>query len=92
MSLAGRSVFHELRVVRIVQETPDARSFVLDVPPSLRELFRYEAGQFLTTASLVIHLGHSAESEPRGTHAMMYRAAGLDLGLGLIRVFQPSAG
>ena len=54
MSLAGRSVFHELRVVRIVQETPDARSFVLDVPPSLRELFRYEAGQFLT---FQIHVG-----------------------------------
>jgi 3-ketosteroid 9alpha-monooxygenase subunit B len=48
VSLAGRSAFHELRVARIVQETPDARSFVLDVPPSLRELFRYEAGHFLT--------------------------------------------
>lgn len=48
MSLAGRSAFHELRIARIVQETPDARSFVLDVPPALRELFGYEAGQFLT--------------------------------------------
>lgn len=47
MSL-GRTSFHELRVARIVQETADARSFVLDVPPALRELFRYEAGQFLT--------------------------------------------
>ena len=54
MSLAGRSVFHALRIARIVQETPDARSFVLDVPPSLRELFRYEAGQFLT---FQIHVG-----------------------------------
>jgi 3-ketosteroid 9alpha-monooxygenase subunit B len=34
--------------MRIVQETTDARSFVLDVPAELRELFRYEAGQFLT--------------------------------------------
>jgi 3-ketosteroid 9alpha-monooxygenase subunit B len=48
LSLAGRSAFHELRIARIVQETPDARSFVLDVPPALRELFGYEAGQFLT--------------------------------------------
>ncbi len=48
MSLAGRAAFHELRVARIVQETPDARSFVLDVPRSLRELFRHQAGQFLT--------------------------------------------
>jgi len=46
--VAGRSAFHEVRVARIVQETPDARSFVLDLPPSLRELFRYEAGHFLT--------------------------------------------
>lgn len=48
MSLAGRNAFHELRVARIVQETADARSFVLDVPAELRELFRYESGQFLT--------------------------------------------
>lgn len=48
MSGAGRNAFHELRVARIVQETADARSFVLDVPAELRELFRYESGQFLT--------------------------------------------
>ncbi len=48
MSLAGRAAFHDLRVARIVQETADTRSFVLDVPPPLRELFRYEAGHFLT--------------------------------------------
>jgi len=57
VSLGGRYSFHELRVARIVQETPDARSFVLDVPPSLRELFRYEAGQFLT---FQIHVGATA--------------------------------
>jgi 3-ketosteroid 9alpha-monooxygenase subunit B len=39
---------HALRVARIVQETPDARSFVLEVPPALREGFAYRAGQFLT--------------------------------------------
>jgi 3-ketosteroid 9alpha-monooxygenase subunit B len=40
--------YHPLRVTRIVQETPDARSFVLEVPPDLRDRFRYRAGQFLT--------------------------------------------
>jgi 3-ketosteroid 9alpha-monooxygenase subunit B len=40
--------YHPLRVARIVQETPDARSFVLDVPPDLAERFKYRAGQFLT--------------------------------------------
>jgi 3-ketosteroid 9alpha-monooxygenase subunit B len=40
--------FVALRVARIVQETADARSFVLDVPAPLRERFAYRAGQFLT--------------------------------------------
>lgn len=39
---------HELRVARVVQETADARSFVLEIPPALRERFSYRAGQFLT--------------------------------------------
>src|SRR5258708_6040957 len=40
--------YHPLRIVKIVQETSDARSFVLEVPPELAERFRYKAGQFLT--------------------------------------------
>ena len=40
--------YHQLRVAKIVQETPDARSFVLDVPAGLADQFRYRAGQFLT--------------------------------------------
>jgi 3-ketosteroid 9alpha-monooxygenase subunit B len=40
--------FHKLQVAGIVQETHDTRSFVLAVPGSLREEFRYRAGQFLT--------------------------------------------
>jgi len=44
----GRAARHELRIARVVQETADARSFVLDVPPALRECFAYRAGQFLT--------------------------------------------
>jgi 3-ketosteroid 9alpha-monooxygenase subunit B len=40
--------FHSLQIAGIVQETRDTRSFVLDVPKSLRETFRYRAGQFLT--------------------------------------------
>ena len=37
-----------LRVAHIVTETADSRSLVFDVPVSLREQFRYKAGQFLT--------------------------------------------
>jgi len=40
--------YHQLRIAKIVQETPDARSFVLDVPTDLADKFSYRAGQFLT--------------------------------------------
>jgi 3-ketosteroid 9alpha-monooxygenase subunit B len=40
--------YHQLRIARIVQETPDARSFVFDIPAGLADKFRYRAGQFLT--------------------------------------------
>jgi 3-ketosteroid 9alpha-monooxygenase subunit B len=40
--------FHDLSVKRVVQETHDTRSYVLDVPAGLREAFGYEPGQFCT--------------------------------------------
>lgn len=40
--------YHPLRVARVVQETHDTRSYVLDVPDELRETYRYRAGQFCT--------------------------------------------
>lgn len=40
--------YHELRIGEVIDETHDARSFVLDVPESLRDAFAYRAGQFLT--------------------------------------------
>lgn len=40
--------FHTLEIAGIVQETHDARSFILAVPDSLRDTFQYRAGQFLT--------------------------------------------
>jgi len=49
-----RHGFHTLRVKRVVQETDDACSLVLDVPVDLREAFRYRAGQFCTFR---IHVG-----------------------------------
>jgi 3-ketosteroid 9alpha-monooxygenase subunit B len=39
---------HELRVARVVAETHDAISIVLEVAPELAQAFRYRAGQFLT--------------------------------------------
>ena len=40
--------YNKLRIAKIVQETPDARSFVLEVPDDLADKYRYRAGQFLT--------------------------------------------
>ncbi|HEX4015622.1 MAG TPA: ferredoxin--NADP reductase [Frankiaceae bacterium] len=40
--------FHPLRVRRVVSETPEAISLVLDVPGELTEAFGYSAGQFVT--------------------------------------------
>ena len=40
--------FHPVRVARVMAETAEASSFVLDVPEALRSAFAYEAGQFCT--------------------------------------------
>lgn len=40
--------FVPLRIKRVVRETRDAVSIVLDVPPGSAEQFGYQAGQFLT--------------------------------------------
>ena len=40
--------YHALRVARVIEETPDARSFVVEILPELSEAFAYQAGQHLT--------------------------------------------
>jgi ferredoxin-NADP reductase len=40
--------YHALAVIDVVDETADARSFVLEIPPALAERFAYVAGQFCT--------------------------------------------
>ncbi len=40
--------YHPLVVKQVVPETPDASSFVLDIPEDLRETFHYRPGQFCT--------------------------------------------
>ncbi|MFG1924398.1 2Fe-2S iron-sulfur cluster-binding protein [Cryptosporangium sp. NPDC048952] len=39
---------YHVRVAEVIPETDDARSFVLDVPPHLTEVFAHKPGQFLT--------------------------------------------
>jgi 3-ketosteroid 9alpha-monooxygenase subunit B len=50
--------FHPLRVARVVHETPDASSFVLEVPDELHDTFAYEAGQFCTFRVTVDGVAH----------------------------------
>lgn len=40
--------FHCLKIAKVIVETADARSYVLDVPPDLRKTFACRPGQFLT--------------------------------------------
>jgi 3-ketosteroid 9alpha-monooxygenase subunit B len=40
--------YHPLAVTLVVDETADARSFVLEIPPALAPIFSYRAGQFCT--------------------------------------------
>jgi 3-ketosteroid 9alpha-monooxygenase subunit B len=44
----ARHAFHRLRVREVVEETPDTRTFVFDVPHELDDLYRYRPGQFCT--------------------------------------------
>lgn len=47
-SIGATGPYHSLRVARVIEETADARSFVLEIPDELVERFGYRAGQFLT--------------------------------------------
>lgn len=60
--------FHTLSVKRVLEETHDTRSYALEVPEDLADIFRYQAGQFCTFR---VHLGgeehlrsYSMSSEP----------------------------
>ena len=50
--------FHPVRVTRIIQETADTRTFVLDAP------FSYRAGQFLTFRVCGTLRSYSMSSSP----------------------------
>jgi 3-ketosteroid 9alpha-monooxygenase subunit B len=40
--------YHPLKVTRVIEETHDTRSVILEIPAELQALFAYRAGQFLT--------------------------------------------
>lgn len=53
MSVHPDHEYHPLRVVDVVAETADTRSFVLDIPAELADTFAYTAGQFCTFRATV---------------------------------------
>jgi 3-ketosteroid 9alpha-monooxygenase subunit B len=58
----------ELRVAKLIEETHEARSLLLEVPAELEERFRYRAGQFLDFKipyqGQVLTRGYSLSSSP----------------------------
>jgi ferredoxin-NADP reductase len=46
--MSSETAYHQLAVADVVDETADARSFVLAIPPALADRFRYAAGQSCT--------------------------------------------
>jgi 3-ketosteroid 9alpha-monooxygenase subunit B len=48
-----RHSYHSLSVLDVVEETADTRTFVMDVPESLSDLYRYEPGQFCSVRTRI---------------------------------------
>jgi 3-ketosteroid 9alpha-monooxygenase subunit B len=46
--MTARLEYHQIPVVEVIDETPDARTLVLAVPAGLAAVFDYRPGQFLT--------------------------------------------
>jgi ferredoxin-NADP reductase len=57
--------FHEIRVTRVIQETPDTRSYILDAP------FGYRAGQFVTFRVCGTLRSYSMSSSPDTDRELM---------------------
>jgi 3-ketosteroid 9alpha-monooxygenase subunit B len=72
--------YHALKVRAVIEETPDAKSLVFEVPAELADLYRYKPGQFLTLR-LPVHGRHlprcysmsSAPSEDEGLRVTIKR-------------------
>ncbi|WP_043664031.1 ferredoxin--NADP reductase [Streptomyces xylophagus] len=57
--------FHPVRITRIIQETPDTRTYVLDAP------FPYRAGQFVTIKACGTLRSYSMSSSPETDAELM---------------------
>src|SRR5215469_10127543 len=63
--------FHSVRITRIIQETPDTRTYVLDARPASPSPFSYRAGQFLTIRACENLRSYSMSSSPDADDELM---------------------
>ena len=84
--------YHQLRIAKIVQETPDARSFILEIPPDLAdelELWHMTvftgAGETMS-ASLAALIGNGSDLPAATQEALLYLDQSLNAG------FRPGMG
>ena len=56
--------FHSVRITRIIQETADTRTYVLDAPLTCPSLLTYRAGQFVTVRACGTLRSYSMSSSP----------------------------
>jgi ring-1,2-phenylacetyl-CoA epoxidase subunit PaaE len=70
--------FHPLKVKSRSEIAEDAIAIVFDVPPELRELYRFEAGQHL-----VVHVPNAQGPELRRTYSIASPVGSADLRIGV---------
>jgi ferredoxin-NADP reductase len=63
--------FHPARITRVVEETADTQTFVLDLPPTSPSPFTYRAGQFLTFRLCGTLRSYSMSSAPEVDASLM---------------------
>jgi 3-ketosteroid 9alpha-monooxygenase subunit B len=56
----SRVVYHPLKILEVIEETADARSFRFEIPPELQATFRYKPGQHLQ-----LRVPHGGKMLPR---------------------------
>jgi ferredoxin-NADP reductase len=66
--------YHPLTIARVTDETDDAKSYALEIPPELQSSYQYAAGQFLTFRVTIddrtIYRSYSMSSAPETDAAL----------------------
>jgi 3-ketosteroid 9alpha-monooxygenase subunit B len=74
--------YHRLPVIDVIDETPDAKSFVLRVPVELGSAFAYRPGQFLTVRVPGAARCYSLSSSPHTDQHLTFTVKRVPAGVG----------